>query len=280
MSSHTVATPFHASTTTGILSNGCTHARTTTTRSTRTRLAMALLALFGIADAQAGTTGNVSLTSDYVFRGVSQSNSDPALQGGVEFSAESGAYIGAWGSSISWLAALSTTAAPLSSSLELDVYGGYRGTFSDAVSYDVGALYYWYPGDFPAGFNSADTLEVYAGITVAASEKISLGAKYSVSTTDLFGYVDSGGSGYLDLTANLAVAEGWTIGAHAGRQWIAGNDAFEYTDWKLGVTRAFDNGVSVGLAYTGTDADDALYTNPFGNKVADDTVALAITKAF
>ncbi|MBK6925697.1 MAG: hypothetical protein IPH14_10600 [Thermomonas sp.] len=241
---------------------------------------MALLALFGIADAQAGTTGNVSLTSDYVFRGVSQSNSDPALQGGVEFSAESGAYIGAWGSSISWLAALSTTAAPLSSSLELDVYGGYRGTFSDAVSYDVGALYYWYPGDFPAGFNSADTLEVYAGITVAASEKISLGAKYSVSTTDLFGYVDSGGSGYLDLTANLAVAEGWTIGAHAGRQWIAGNDAFEYTDWKLGVTRAFDNGFSVGLAYTGTDADDALYTNPFGNKVADDTVALAITKAF
>jgi uncharacterized protein (TIGR02001 family) len=275
-----VATPFHASTTTGILSNGCTHTRTTTTRSTRTRLAMALLALFGIADAQAGTTGNVSLTSDYVFRGVSQSNSDPALQGGVEFSAESGAYIGAWGSSISWLSDLSTTAAPLSSSLELDVYGGYRGTFSDAVSYDVGALYYWYPGDFPAGFNSADTLEVYAGITVAASEKISLGAKYSVSATDLFGYANSDGSGYLDLTANIAVAEGWTINTHAGRQWIEGNAAFEYTDWKLGVTRAFDNGVSVGLAYTGTDADDALYTNPFGNKVADDTVALAITKAF
>lgn len=271
MSSHTLATPFHASTTTR------THARH---RASRARIAAALLVLLGIADARAGTTGSVSLTSDYVFRGVSQSNQDPALQGGVEYSAESGAYIGAWGSSISWLSDLSSTPAPISSSLELDVYGGYRGKFSDTVSYDVGALYYWYPGDFPSGFNSADTLEVYAGITVAASEKVSLGAKYSVSATDLFGYADSDGSGYLDLTANFAVAEGWTINTHAGKQWIQGNDAFEYTDWKLGVTRAFANGFSVGLAYTGTDADDALYTNPFGNKIADDTVALTITKAF
>ena len=276
MSSHTLATPFHASTTTR------THARH---RATRARIVATLLFLLGIADAQAGTTGNVSLTSDYVFRGVSQSNQAPALEGGVEklfesSSAGSGAYIGTWGSSISWLSDLSTTPAPLSSSLELDVYGGYRGKFSEAVSYDIGALYYWYPGDFPAGFNSADTLEVYAGITIAASDKLSLGAKYSVSTTDLFGYANSDGSGYLDLTANFAVAEGWTIGAHAGKQWIEGNDAFEYTDWKLGVTKAFDNGFSVGLAYTGTDADDALYTNPFGNKIADDTVALTITKAF
>ena len=273
MSSHTVATPFHASTTTR------THARN---RTRRARIAAILIALLGIADAQAGTSGNVSLTSDYVFRGVSQSNQEPALQGGVEYAADSGFYIGGWGSSISWLSDLSSSAAPISSNLELDVYGGYRGKFSEAVSYDVGALYYWYPGDFPSGFNSADTLEVYAGVSVAASEKVSLGAKYSGSTTDLFGYADSSGSGYLDLSATFAVADGWSIGAHAGKQWIegAGNDAFEYTDWKLGVTKSFENGFSVGLAYTGTDADDALYTNPFGNKVADDTVALTITKAF
>ena len=266
MSSHTVATPFHASTTTR------THARI--------RIAVALLALLGIADAQAGTSGNVSLTSDYVFRGVSQSNQQPALQGGVEYAAESGAYIGTWGSSISWLSDLSTSAAPISSSLELDVYGGYRGKFSEAVSYDVGALYYWYPGDFPSGFNSADTLEVYAGITVAASDKLSLGAKYSYAATDLFGYVDSDGSGYLDLSANLTVGKGVTINTHAGKQWIEGNDAFEYTDWKLGVTKAFDNGFSVGAAWTDTDADDALYTNPFGHRIADGTFALTVTKAF
>ena len=273
MSSHTVATPFHASTTTR------PHARN---RTRRARIAIAILALLGIAEAQAGTSGNVALTSDYVFRGVSQANQQPALQAGVEFASGSGAYIGSWGSSISWLSDLSSTAAPISSSLELDVYGGYRGTFSDAVSFDVGANYYWYPGDFPSGFNSADTLEVYAGMTVAASDKLSLGAKYSHAATDLFGYVDSDGSGYLDLSASITVADGWSIGAHAGKQWIegSGNDAFEYTDWKLGVTKAFDNGVSVGLAYTGTDADDALYTNPFGHKVARDTVALTLTKSF
>ena len=82
------------------------------------------------------------------------------------------------------------------------------------------------------------------------------------------------------FSANFSVGAGVTINAHAGKQWIEGNAAFEYTDWKLGATKAFDNGFSVGLAYTGTDADDALYTNPFGNKVADDTVALTITKAF
>ncbi|QIL19394.1 TorF family putative porin [Thermomonas sp. HDW16] len=273
MSSHTVATPFHASTTTR------THARNTTRRA---RIAIAVLALLGFADAQAGTSGNVSLTSDYVFRGLSQTNQKPALQGGVEYASDGGFYIGTWGSNASWLSDLSTSTAPISSSLELDVYGGYRGQFSEAVSYDVGAAYYWYPGDFPSGFNSADTLELYAGVTVDASDKISLGAKYSYAPTDLFGYVDSNGSGYLDLSASFAVADGWSIGAHAGKQWIEGNgnSAFEYTDWKLGVTREFDNGFSVGLAYTGTDADDALYTNPLGNKIADDTVALTITKSF
>ena len=235
MSSHTLATPFHVSTATGILSNGNTHART---RASRT-IAIALLAMLGMGNAHAGTTGSVTVTSDYIFRGTSQTNQEPALQGGLEYAAESGLYIGTWGSNVSWLSDLSSPAAPISSSLELDVYGGYRGKFNDTVSYDVGALYYWYPGDFPSGFNSADTLEVYAGITVAASEKITLGAKYSVAATDLFGYTDSSGSGYLDLSANVVVAEGWTLGAHAGKQWIDGNGAFEYADWKLGITKAF-----------------------------------------
>lgn len=257
--------------------------RTRTTRSLRcTAMASILAGLAFASTAQAGTAGSVSVTSDYIFRGTTQTNQGPALQGGGEFAAESGAYIGTWGSNVSWLSDLSSTAAPISSSLELDVYGGYRGKFGDAVSFDVGALYYWYPGDFPSGFNSADTLELYAGITVAASEKVSLGAKYSVATTDLFGYADSSGSGYLDLSANFVVAEGLTLGAHAGKQWIngSGNGPFEYTDWKLGITKAFDNGFSVGLAYTGTDADDSLYVNPYGNKTARDTVALTVTKAF
>ena len=244
-------------------------------------VATALCVVLGIAaDAAAGTTGSVAVTSDYVFRGVSQSNGKPALQGGVEFATERGAYIGAWGSSISWLSDASPPAAPISSALEMDVYGGYRGKLGDAVGYDIGALYYAYPGAFPSGFNRADTLELYAGVTLAASDKLSLGAKYSVSTTDLFGYADSAGSGYLDLSATVAIADGWSVGAHAGKQWIKGNRAFDYTDWKLGVTKAFDSGVSANLAWTGTDANAALYTNAHGHALAGDAIALTITKAF
>ena len=189
-------------------------------RRVRTRIAAAMVGMLVFAGAHAGTSGNISLASDYVFRGVNQTNHDPALQGGIEQifeqeAADRGLYAGIWGSNISWLSNASSTLAPISSSVELDVYGGYRGKFSDAVSYDVGALYYWFPGDFPSGFNSADTLEVYAGVTVAASEKVSLGAKVSRAATDLFGYTNSDGSAYLDINANVAVAEGWSIGAHA-----------------------------------------------------------------
>ncbi len=263
--------------------NPCTDATTRTlsrSRMARARLVTATVAVLAIANAHAGTSGNITLATDYVFRGVSQTNQDPALQAGIEYAADRGLYVGAWGSNISWLSDASTTLSPISSSLEVDLYGGYRGKFSDAVSFDVGALYYWYPGDFPSGFNSADTLELYAGIGVAANEKLSLGAKYSYATTDLFGYANSDGSGYLDVTANLAVADGWAIGAHAGKQWIEGNRALEYTDWKLGVTKSFGSGFSVGLAYSDTDADSALYTNAFGNRIAGSALVLSVAKSF
>lgn len=108
----------------------------------------------------------------------------------------------------------------------------------------------------------------------------SLRAKYALATTNQFGYVDSHGSGYLDLPATQAIAPGWALAAHAGKQWIEGNDAFAYSDWKLGVTRSFDHGASLGLAWTGTDADVALYTNPHGRRLARSTVALTLAQAF
>lgn len=116
--------------------------------------------------------------------------------------------------------------------------------------------------------------------SVHAGSSSGLRAKYSLATTDLFGYVDSGGSGYLDLSATYAIAPGRGLAAHAGRQWIEGNDVFAYSDWKLGVTRSFDHGASLGLAWTGTDADDALYTNPHGRRLARSTVALTLAQAF
>ncbi len=244
-------------------------------RTTLTRIAFALPLVLAASAAHAGTSGSLALTSDYIFRGISQNDQDPALQGGIEYAADNGLYIGSWGSNISWLSDMSTPAAPISSSLELDVYGGYRGRFTDSVGFDVGALYYWYPGDFPSGFNSADTAELYFGISAGVFT-----AKYSYALTDLFGYADSDGSGYLDAAVNWEFVPSWTLNAHAGKQWIENNEAFEYADWKLGVTKAFDGGFSAALAYTDTDADEALYTNTHGNDIGGDAVVLTLTKAF
>lgn len=234
-----------------------------------------LLTLAPVGMARAGVSGSVALTSDYIFRGVSQTNQEPALQAGLEYAADSGFYVGTWGSNINWLSDLSTTQAPISSSLELDGYAGYRGKFGDSVGFDVGALYYWYPGDYPSGFNSADTAELYFGISAGV-----FSAKYSYALTDLFGYADSDGSGYLDVAVNWEFVPTWTLNLHGGKQWIENNEDFEYTDWKLGVTRSFDGGFAVALAYTDTDTERALYTNVHGNYIGDDTVVLTLTRTF
>ncbi|MCL1635829.1 TorF family putative porin [Luteimonas sp. SX5] len=239
------------------------------------------LVLLAAGQAHAGTSGSVALTSDYLFRGVSQTNEEPAVQGGVEYAADGGFYVGAWGSSVSWLSDLSSDAAPISSDVELDGYLGYRGKFGDSkFGYDVGALYYWYPGDYPAGFNSADTGEIYVGISASPSDAVALAAKYSYAVTDLFGYADSDGSGYLDISMNWQFTPGWTLNVHGGKQWVENNEAYEYADWKLGVTKAFDNGFSIAAAYTDTDAEQALYTNAFGNEIADGRFSLTFAKAF
>ena len=131
------------------------------------------------AEEPASLTGSLALTSDYAFRGLTQTNRDPALQGGLEYASASGFYVGTWGSNISWL---SDGQDSVSSSLEVDGYGGYRGTWGDAVSYDVGLLYYWYPGSYPAGFTDPDTLEGYFSIGWSIFT-----LKYSHAFTDLFG---------------------------------------------------------------------------------------------
>ncbi|ALN61420.1 hypothetical protein GLA29479_535 [Lysobacter antibioticus] len=242
-----------------------------------TALAFAALAA---TTAHAGTSGSVSLTSDYLFRGVSQNNQNPALQGGIEYAHDSGFYVGAWGSNVSWLSDTVVIGDDISNSLELDGYVGYRGKAGELFSYDVGVLTYYYPGDYPSGFNSPDTTEIYLGGTLAPSETVSVGLKYSYAVTDLFGYADSDGSGYLDANLNWIFQPGWTLNVHGGKQWIEHNKDFEYADWKVGVTKSFDNGFSVAAAYSDTDAEQALYTNAHDNFLADDAFTLTVSKAF
>ena len=160
-------------------------------------------------------TGNFGFASEYRYRGIAQTNSKPALQGGFDYSHASGFYLGTWASNISWL---SDTGAA-SASLEWDWYGGYKGTVGD-LSYDVGGLYYYYPGSYTAAYRASaskpDTFEVYAAGTWKWFT-----LKYSHSLTDTFGYKDSKGSGYLDLTGTYEVSPGVNVVAHVGNQVIS-----------------------------------------------------------
>ena len=99
--------------------------------------------LLAAAPASAEVSGSVTVVSDYLFRGVTQTNEKPALQAGVTREHESGFYVGGWGSSISWLA---DSDPDVSGQVELDGFIGYAGEFGDSgFGYDVGASYYWYP---------------------------------------------------------------------------------------------------------------------------------------
>ena len=242
-------------------------------------------------------TGNVGLFSQYVFRGLTQTNEEVALQGGFDYSHASGVYVGLWGSNIAWLRDNGSYKA--GGSAEIDIYGGYKGAVGDFTS-DVGLLQYWYPGDTTAGFVKADTTEAY----IAGGWKwITL--KYSnVISKKAFGVRDARGTDYWDLSVAVPIGEsGVTVGAHYGIQKYKGSDralpltesndsAYSYDDWRVSV--AYDlgklgpklAGTEVGLIYTDTSsASDFGYGSTkqggvYPKNIAQDQTTVYIKRTF
>ncbi len=202
-------------------------------------------------------TGNFTLASEYLYRGIAQTRGKPAIQGGFDYSHSSGFYIGTWASNITWISDANTGA---SAGIEIDVYGGYKGAINSDWGYDVGVLTYNYPGTGkPSGAAKPDTTEVYAALSYKW-----LTLKYSHSTTSLFGFVKTPGtgtektkgSGYLELNATYDLGNGWGVTGHAGHQKVKGYSDASYSDYKVGVTKDVGFGV-VGLAVSGTNAKDS-----------------------
>jgi uncharacterized protein (TIGR02001 family) len=202
-------------------------------------------------------TGNVTLASEYLYRGIAQTRGKPAIQGGFDYAHASGLYAGVWGSSISWIG---DGVAGASANVEIDVYGGYKGTAGD-LGYDLGVLTYNYPGTGKTSGGTIldqDTTELYG----ALSWKF-LTLKYSHSTTALFGWAKTGttldkttGSGYLELNAAYDLGNGWGINGHVGHQKVNGYGDASYSDYKVGATKDLGFG-TVGLAYSTTNAKDS-----------------------
>lgn len=197
-------------------------------------------------------TYNVGLFSQYIWRGMTQTDESPALQGGVDYAHASGFYAGAWASNVSWT---TDTDIMKSNSLELDLYAGYANTIGDTgIGYNVGVLQYIYPGTGVDGAADADATEVYAGLSYGWAN-----AKYSYTASDeAWGFDNADGSYYLEANADIPVGEtGFTINLHVGKFDFDGQGSgdFDYVDWKVGATKAWDNGVKLGAYYTDNDAD-------------------------
>jgi uncharacterized protein (TIGR02001 family) len=233
------------------------------------------------ADSPHSISFNVGATTDYIFRGISQSQHDPALSGGVDYSHASGLYAGAWLSTQKWV---EKTSLKTDSDFELDIYGGYKGEAGD-IGYDVGLIRYSYDGNQVAGLATPNTTEAYIG----ASWKF-LSLKYSHTISKYFvgwgipGVVDTKGSNYLELNATHDLGDGWGLLGHVGHQKVKHDNVYNlvnssYTDWKVGVTKDMGWGVFT-LAYSDTDADGTGAYRWSGEDVSKGVLALSFSKSF
>jgi uncharacterized protein (TIGR02001 family) len=217
----------------------------------RTCLAAAVALALPAAPAFADVAFNASLTSDYRYRGISQTRLKPAVQAGVDWSDASGFYAGAWGSTIKWIKDVGGDA-----DLELDFYGGYKTEIAKGLTLDVGALQYYYPSNELKP--SANTLEAYGALSYGPAT-----LKVSRSFTNLFGFANSKGSMYYDLSATFDLGGGWSLTPHYGRQTVKNTSSASYNDASLTVNKTID---ALTLSLGVVDAKTGAYFSPVGNK--------------
>ena len=236
----------------------------------KSKILLSLLATSSAAFAQTAPAApestiayNIGVVSEYRYRGLDQTKGLPAIQGGFDYSNANGAYLGLWASQIRWIKDASTSNTSVSGNSEVDIYGGYKFEKS-GVTYDLGLLTYIYPGNTLKNIGnnsndsdllSANTTEVYGAASIGAFT-----LKYSNATTDLFGYKNSKGSTYIDLTANFDMGSGITLTPHIGRQAVKGTTSsyypggLSYSDYALTIAKDMGNGVTATVSSISTNA--------------------------
>lgn len=194
----------------------------------------ATIATTGVAAAEGSVSANVALTSNYVWRGITQSDGDAAIQGGFDYT-NGIFYAGVWGSSVDDFG--------VSASSEIDLYAGIAPTLGP-VTFDLGLVGYLYPG----ASDDIDFNELKLGASINPTEAFAIGATAYVSD-------DFGASGddslYLEANASYAFTEAFSVsGAYGNQGEYDVND--DYTTWNLGATYAL-HGFALDLRYHEAD---------------------------
>ena len=218
----------------------------------------AVLASSAVANvANAGEIeANVALSTDYIFRGISQTDNDPAISGGFDYSFDSGFYLGIWASNVEFGDA--TT--------EIDVYGGYAVELSEGVELDLGYIYFVYPGDS----GSLNYSEFTASISFW---DLGFGIVYS---PDYFGSDDDGFVFNVDYSVGLA--NNLSLDLHSGyidstADALGIDDTTdEYIEYSVGLSTSAA-GLDLSLTYHDTDIDTSA-------GVGEDRLVFSVGKSF
>lgn len=195
---------------------------------------------------------NATVTSDYVWRGVSQSNEDPAIQGGIDFTSGS-FYAGTWASSVDF---------GDSTDAEWDFYAGFTGT-AGAIDWDLAVTYYTYVGA-PSGadYNFVE----FKGAISHSIDALTLGAAVHYSP-DFYGVDES--ATYIEASAEYALNDKLSLSAGLGRQFV--DVTSDYTAWNIGAAYALTDKLSVDVRYWDASVDGPL---------SDARVAVSLGAAF
>ncbi len=235
-------------------------------------IAGVLLASSNVVMAEWETAWNMGFTTDYRFRGISQNNANGTFSGGVDFSHSSGWYLGTWAATVEQVELRGQK--PDDADFELDLYGGYGGNFTSALSYDIGLLYYAYPQGWQLDF-----LEVYGSLSYDfGPAALTGGVAYS---SNFFGETDDAQYYYVELDVPLPYfSDNLSASAHYGHQDIDDNAVFgtpDYDEWNIGVTYSW-KGADFDLRYIDTDISNSRCFG--GADLCDDELAFSITANF
>jgi uncharacterized protein (TIGR02001 family) len=217
------------------------------------------------------------MTNDYIYRGYSQTEGDFAIQGGLDMAHSSGFYVGAWGSNVT-LAFTDDDGVDHNSSVEVDFYGGFAGEFGNSMfSYDVGFLYYAYPGS-----QSEAKFDFYElGLTLGADfgpATVSVAAWWS---PDFFGGIGNALHVPIGIEVPIPIGDGpVTLSTSAN---VAFNKYFDvdpaddntYINWDIGLTLNIYEWFDLDLRYYDTDVPDMLCKG-----ICDSRFVAAISRGF
>lgn len=229
--------------------------------------------------ADSNFSATLTFTTDYVYRGVSLSDNEPAIQGSFDYSHPDGVYVGLWGSNVD----------VDGTSIEIDYYAGYAGELA-AFGYDLSTIYYSYPGanDDEAEFNYFEffikgsyefdmTMAPVIGLDLSYSpeyygedgDMYCVISRVDLTLVDELQHIDSiiltGEIGYQDVEGDKSTGYGFGLD---------GNDGYDYTFYKIALSTSL-KGFDLVLDYTDTDEEEFL-----GESLADERFTFSVSRSF